>query len=549
MADNDSTKPKKEGKASKGDKSSKAEQHAQKKGAKPSKPNAGEIQYKKAEDFTNWYRDAIRKANFIGDIKIQYCPVLRPASYSIWERIQDFVNKEIKAMGVENYYFPLFLTRKMLETEEDNLEGFQSEVAWVTRFGDVEFPKDKELALRPTSETAFYTLFKDVITSYRDLPLKTNQWANVVRWETTNPMPFTRTREFLWQEGHTAHATEAEAQIQVTDSLEMYHAIYEKLLAVPVIKGQKTKKETFPGAVYTKTIEAYLPSSGRAIQAATSHYLSQKFSIPFDIVADDDVGTKFHPYTTSWGITTRSIGVMAMVHGDDKGLIVPPVVSRFQVLVASVGMSSRDHPEEMKKIEEIVIRLQKHGIRVHKDLGVDTARAKWIAWEMSGVPLRLEIGVKELDKGTVTSKRRDLDGPNGKQEILLSEVETAVERILQEIQVNLLAVARVEFDNHIKEIVDWNDFVPALDAKNLILTPHCLEEECEEWVKSNSRKKDEVKQIEVAGVGDHVKEASMGAKSLCVPDDQPVLKEGTKCLRPDCKSEKAKAWCLFGRCY
>ena len=253
---------------------------------------------------------------------ISGCYILRPWSYSIWEAIQDFLDGQIKTLGVQNCYFPMFVSEARLNAEKDHVEGFAPEVAWVTKSGDGEL--NEPIAIRPTSETIMYPAFANWIHSHRDLPLKLNQWNNVVRWEFKHPTPFLRTREFLWQEGHTAHATLAEADKEVMQILGFYAAVYEELLAVPVIPGKKTEKEKFAGGHYTTTVEAYIPGTGRAIQGATSHNLGQNFGKMFKIEFEDQNGQKAIPWQNSWGLTTRTIGVMVMVHSDDKGLVLPP---------------------------------------------------------------------------------------------------------------------------------------------------------------------------------------------------------------------------------
>ena len=256
------------------------------------------------------------------------CYILRPHAYAIWDQIKDFFDAEIKKLGVENAYFPCFVSEKVLNAEKDHIEGFAPEVAWVTRSGNSEL--EEPIAVRPTSETVMYPIFAKWIKSHRDLPLKINQWCNVVRWEFKHPTPFIRSREFLWQEGHTAYATKGEADVEVRQVLDLYKAVYEDLLCVPVVQGVKSEKEKFAGGLYTTTVEAFVPGTGRGIQGGTSHCLGQNFAKMFDIVFEGEGGAKKMVWQNSWGLTTRTIGVMIMVHADDKGLVLPPRVAPVQ---------------------------------------------------------------------------------------------------------------------------------------------------------------------------------------------------------------------------
>jgi prolyl-tRNA synthetase family I len=340
---------------------------------------------------------------------LQGCYILRPASYRIWEAIQSYFDKEIKKLGVENAYFPIFVSASRLNQEKDHVAGFAPEVAWVTMSGDS--PLEEPIAVRPTSETVMYPSFAKWIRSHRDLPLKINQWNNVVRWEFKHPTPFLRSREFLWQEGHTAFATKEEADGEVVQILELYRSVYEDLLAVPVIKGRKSEKEKFAGGLYTTTVEAFIPYSGRAIQAATSHCLGQNFANIFDISFEDENRLRKKVYQNSWGLTTRSIGVMIMVHSDDKGLVLPPKVAPLQVVVVPIRI--RVNQEEINSMleqecGEYVSELEKRDIRVKLDSRKDkTPGWKFHHWELRGVCLRLEVGVKEFQSGEVVMVRRD----------------------------------------------------------------------------------------------------------------------------------------------
>lgn len=292
----------------------------------------------KADDFSKWYQELVVASELIAYYDVSGCYILRPWAFAMWEVVQRWFDDHIKKLGVQNAYFPLFITEDVLNTEKDHVEGFAPEVAWVTRSGTT--PMEKPIAIRPTSETAMYPYFAQWIRSHRDLPLRLNQWTNVVRWEFKYPTPFIRSREFLWQEGHTAFATKEEADEEVLAILELYRRVYEELLAVPVTKGRKSTKEQFAGALYTTTVEAFIPETGRGIQGATSHCLGQNFSRMFGIEFETEERTKAHAWQNSWGLTTRTLGVMVMTHADDKGLVLPPRVAPKQVVIIPIPKSN-----------------------------------------------------------------------------------------------------------------------------------------------------------------------------------------------------------------
>jgi prolyl-tRNA synthetase len=322
------------------------------------------LQWKKDENFAMWYSDVIVLSEMISYYDISGCYILRPWSYKIWDMIQNWFNLEIEKLGVENAYFPLFVSQDRLEKEKDHVEGFAPEVAWVTKSGDGELAKP--IAIRPTSETIMYPAFSDWIRSHRDLPLKLNQWSNVVRWEFKDPTPFLRSREFLWQEGHTAHATFEDANVMVMQALELYRRAYEEILAVPVIPGYKTEKEKFAGGHQTTTVEAYIAGSGRAIQGATSHNLGQNFGKMFNINFQDENGKSQIAWQTSWGFTTRAIGVMIMVHGDNQGLVMPPRIAPLQVVIVPIIARNKMSYDDAKPYcEGILQELQKVGVSLN----------------------------------------------------------------------------------------------------------------------------------------------------------------------------------------
>ncbi|BAP69629.1 putative prolyl-tRNA synthetase YHR020W [Kluyveromyces marxianus] len=498
----------------------------------------------KALDFSGWYQQILTKGEMLDYYDVSGCYILRPASYAIWEQIQRWFDDKIKGLGVQNAYFPMFVSSRVLEKEKDHIEGFAPEVAWVTKAGSSEL--DEPIAIRPTSETVMYPYYAKWVQSYRDLPIKLNQWNSVVRWEFKHPQPFLRTREFLWQEGHTAHLTKEEAEEEVMQILDFYAGVYEELLAVPVVKGRKTEKEKFAGGDFTTTCEGYIPQTGRGIQGATSHHLGQNFSKMFNISVENPLGSehpKIYAYQNSWGLSTRVIGVMVMIHSDNKGLVIPPRVSQFQSVIVPVGITAKTSDEQRAKIHEsakdVESRLRKAGIRVFGDYNDNyTPGWKFAQYELKGIPLRIEMGPKDLEKQQVTCVRRN----DGKKVVVsLDELEKRIPEVLEELQQDLFNRAKELFDSHRVIVDEWKGFVPALNKKNVILAPWCGVEECEEDIKASSAKKDDGEEFEVDD-----KSPSMGAKSLCIPFQQPPLKSGQKCVKCD---REAKQYCMFGRSY
>jgi len=406
---------------------------------------------------------------------------------------------------------------------------------------------NEPIAVRPTSETVMYPAYAKWIRSHRDLPLKLNQWSNVVRWEFKNPTPFLRSREFLWQEGHTAFATLAEAAAEVLEILDLYSRVYEELLAVPVIKGKKTEKEKFPGGHYTTTVEGFVPSTGRGIQAATSHCLGQNFAKMFNIEFEDDKGAKELAWQNSWGLTTRSIGIMVMVHGDDKGLVLPPRVAPIQVVIVPIFFKDANtNAAIIVRAKEIIAELSAQGIRAHLD-DRDTYNPGWKYnhWELKGVPLRLDFGPKDLTNKTIVIVRRDT---NVKEPVPQEGLTQKIKTVLDDFHNSLLAKAKQARDAKIAKVTEFDQFIPALDAKNIVLAPWCEEMECEELVKTKTTQKKEEKPAtqNQQQEGEKFEPLSGAAKSLCIPFDQPSVPEGTKCF--NC-GKPAKVHCLWGRSY
>ncbi|EAU37305.1 hypothetical protein ATEG_02343 [Aspergillus terreus NIH2624] len=513
------------------------------------------IDVSKEEDFPGWYQQVLTKGDMLDYYDVSGCFILKPASYSIWEEIQQWFNTHIKKIGVKNCSFPLFVSEDVLQREKDHIEGFAAEVAWVTHAGST--PLEKKIAIRPTSETVMYPYYSKWIRSHRDLPLRLNQWNSVVRWEFKHPQPFLRTREFLWQEGHTAHLTQDAAHEEVMYILDLYAKIYEELLAVPVVKGQKTEKEKFAGGLYTTTVEGYIPATGRGIQGATSHGLGQNFSKMFNITVEDpsakgdEKKPPIHVWQNSWGLSTRTLGVMVMIHSDNHGLVLPPRVAETQVVIVPVGITAKTSDEEREKlyaeIDGLTTVLTAAGVRATSDMREGYSPGwKFNDWELRGVPLRLEFGPGESAGHFVTAARRDIPGREGKSTIQISDLSTAVPALLETIQKDLFTRADNEYRSHRKIITNWDDFVPALNEKNVCVIPHCLTEECEDQIKDMSARKAE----EDSDEPQDARAPSMGAKSLCIPFDQPegITPGVTKCTNPQC-TRTAEKWCMFGRSY
>lgn len=507
------------------------------------------ITKKKELELSDWYIEVIQKAEFLDYSDVPGFFIMPAASTAVWESIVHFLDTRIKSMGVKNCLFPLVIAKKHLEVEKEHLEGFAAEVAWVTHGGKDKL--DEPLAVRPTSETAMYPYFAKKIRSHRDLPLKLNQWNNVVRWEFKHAIPFLRSREFYWQEGHTAHLTQESAGKEVLEVLDHYAAVYEELLAVPVVKGTKTDNEKFAGALYTTTIEGFIPAVGRGIQAATSHCLGQHFSKMFKITVEDPTSTeedkkpKLNVWQNSWGFTTRSIGVMVMVHSDNSGLVIPPRVAEIQVIMIPVGITARTTQEEKdelnREVDGMQAILEAVGVRAEVDRRDNyNSGYKFNDWELKGVPLRLEFGPKDREQHQVTVSRRDT---KERSTIAIQDLGKEVPALLETIQADMFKKADDEYRAHRVVVEKWDDFVPTLDGKNVCLIRHCLGDKCEDEIKDLS------KRAAVTGETEDTKAPSMGAKSLCIPFEQPSEITGQEdCTNPQC-SNKAKKWVMFGRSY
>ena len=466
------------------------------------------------DDFAQWYTDVVKKAELADYSSVRGCMILRPNGYAIWENIQKVLDAKFKETGVENVAMPMFIPESLLKKEEDHVEGFAPEVAWVTHGGDKEL--QERLCVRPTSETLFCDFYSKIIQSHRDLPKLYNQWVSVVRWEKTT-RPFLRTSEFFWQEGHTAHATEEEAEARTVQMLNMYADFCEQYLAIPVVKGQKTEKEKFAGAHSTYTIEA-LMHDGKALQSGTSHNFGDGFAKAFDIQYTDKDNKLQYVHQTSWGMSTRIIGALIMVHGDDSGLVLPPRIAPVQTRVIPIAQ----HKEGvLEKANELTERLKKAGYSVKIDDSEKSPGWKFSEQEMLGIPTRIEIGPKDIEQNQVVVVRRDT---REKIVVSLDEIETKLGEILETIQKDMYDRAKAFLDSHI-------DFAETMDEMNekfntkrgFIKAKWCGSAECE----------------------DEIKAATGGATTRCICKEDQV-KDGDTCIF--C-GKQAKHVVYFGKAY
>jgi prolyl-tRNA synthetase len=434
-----------------------------------------------SEDFSRWYLDVVRKAELADYSPVKGCMVIRPYGYAIWELIQRQLDDRFKATGHVNAYFPLFIPESLIMKEAEHVEGFAPQVAWVTKGGTEDL--EERLIVRPTSETIFGVMYQKWIQSWRDLPLLINQWANVVRWEKVT-RPFLRTTEFLWQEGHTAHETADEAQEETLTILALYKEFAENVLAMPVVDGQKSSSEKFAGAERTYSIEA-LMGDGRALQAGTSHNLGQNFAKAFEIQFQGRDKTLQHVWTTSWGVSTRLIGGVIMTHGDDSGLILPPNVAPWQVVIIPIPRGNWKDTV-LPACRAIRDELKAAGIRVKLDDDESqTPGWKYAEYEMRGVPLRLEIGPKDLEKRSVFSARRDT---KAKAPLPMDGLAGHVRGLLDEIQANLLARARAFRESHTSTASTWEQFTQTMEGRpGFVISPWCETDECEAVIKAETQ--------------------------------------------------------------
>src|SRR5262245_60793939 len=434
-----------------------------------------------SEDFARWYVDVVRRAELADYSPVKGCMVIRPYGYAIWELIQQGLDRRFKETGHVNAYFPLFIPKSLLMREAEHVEGFAPQVAWVTRGGDEDL--EEPLIVRPTSEVIIGTMYAKWLQSWRDLPILINQWANVVRWEKVT-RPFLRTTEFRWQEGHTAHETEAEAQDETMRILGIYKEFVETELAMPVIDGQKSDSEKFAGASRTYSIEA-LMGDGRALQAGTSHNLGQNFAKAFEIQFQGRDKTLQHAWTTSWGVSTRLIGGAIMTHGDDSGLILPPKVAPYQVVIVPIARGNWQETV-LPKAKAIQADLVQHGVRVMlDDREAYTPGWKFAEWEMRGIPLRLEIGPKDIEKSQVLLARRDT---REKLPTPMDGLTSRIVSLLVEIQAGLFARAVRFRDDHTTRVSSYEEFKDAMEGRpGFVIAGWCGSAECEAQIKTETQ--------------------------------------------------------------
>jgi len=436
------------------------------------------IKTKKEENISEWYTEVIQKADLIEYTDVSGCMIFKPNSYQIWESIQIFFNEKLKKSGIRNAYFPMLIPEHLLTKEEEHVEGFTPEVAWVTHAGESELKE--RLAIRPTSETIMYPAYSKWIKSYRDLPLRLNQWANVVRWEFKHPTPFMRNREFLWQEGHTAFATKEEADREILEIIEYYRQVYEELLAVPVTPGYKSVKEKFAGADYSTTIEPLAPD-GKVIQAGTAHHLGQNFSKAFDVKFLDKDQKPQYVYQNSWGISTRTIAGMILTHSDNRGLVLPPKVAFNKVVIVPLLFKGK---EEMvlEKANEVMESLSEFNPILDDDTKLSPG-FKFNKWEMQGMPIRLEIGPRDVESGVCMMSIRDLDE---KQEVKFEDVKVRVKSELEMMHKRLFDNAKNMQDSLTTEATTFDEMQKAIESGKRVLVPWCESIESEEEIKEKT---------------------------------------------------------------
>ncbi|KEZ91186.1 proline--tRNA ligase [Lacrimispora celerecrescens] len=461
-------------------------------------------------DFAQWYTDVVKKAELIDYSSVKGCMAIKPAGYAIWENIQSELDRRFKNVGVENVYMPMFIPESLLQKEKDHVEGFAPEVAWVTH-GGLE-PLQERLCVRPTSETLFCDFYSRDIQSYRDLPKLYNQWCSVVRWEKTT-RPFLRSREFLWQEGHTAHATAQEAEERTEQMLHLYADFCEEVLAMPVIRGQKTDKEKFAGAEATYTIEA-LMHDGKALQSGTSHNFGSGFAKAFDIQYSDKENKLQYVHQTSWGMTTRLIGAIIMVHGDDNGLVLPPRIAPIQVIIVPVQQQKEGVLDKAYELKEVL-----SNYKVKVDDSDKSPGWKFSECEMRGIPVRVEIGPRDISENQAVLVRRDT---HEKITVSLDEIDRKVGELLETIQNDMLERARIHRDVHTYEATDMDTFVKTVEEKpGFVKAMWCGSQECE----------DKIKEI-------------TGATSRCMPFKQETLADTCVCC-----GKPAVKMVYWGRAY
>ena len=462
-------------------------------------------------DFAQWYTDIVKKADLIDYSSVKGCMVIRPYGYAIWENIQHGLDKRFKETGHENVYMPMFIPESLLQKEKDHVEGFAPEVAWVTYGGNEKLTE--RMCVRPTSETLFCEHYSRIINSYRDLPKLYNQWCSVVRWEKTT-RPFLRSREFLWQEGHTMHETAEEAIAETERMLNVYADFCENVLAMPVVRGRKTDKEKFAGAEATYTIEAMM-HDGKALQAGTSHYFGDGFAKAFDITFTGRDNKPAHPHQTSWGASTRLIGGLIMTHGDNNGLVLPPYIAPIQVMIIPIAQHKEGVVDKATELYESL----KNKFRVKMDLSENSPGWKFAEYEMKGVPIRLEIGPKDIAANQCVLVRRD----NGEKiSVALENLESAVENLLHDIHKNMYRKALENRENRTYTALTFDELKKIADEKNgFIKAMWCGDVECENRLKEEA-----------------------GVTSRCMPFAQETLSDTCVCC-----GKPAKKMVYWGKAY
>ena len=471
---------------------------------------------KRSEDYSRWYTDVIAAAELADYAPVKGCMIIRPNGYAIWEKMQQALDAMFKETGHQNAYFPLFIPESFLQKEAEHVEGFAPEVAVVTHAGGSKL--EEALVIRPTSETIIWNSYRNWIQSYRDLPLLINQWCNVVRWEMRTRL-FLRTAEFLWQEGHTAHATPEDAEEETVRMLGVYRRFAEEYMALPVIEGRKTEKEKFAGAQHTYSIEAMM-GDGKALQAGTSHNLGQNFSKAFDVMFQTEKGTREFVYATSWGLSTRMIGALIMAHGDDNGIMIPPKLATIQVVIVPIFRKPEERERVLKAVDNFAGQFKAAGIGFKiDDREQHSPGWKFNEWEKRGVPLRIEVGPKDLEKNQVMLARRDNREKTAASQDSLGQT---VRQMLDTIQTSMFERAREFREKHSYRIDDYSKFNEILDGDGGFLWCHwCGSGECEEKVKEETK-----------------------ATIRNIPRDSPA--EEGKCIKCGARSERRV---IFARAY
>lgn len=467
------------------------------------------ITVSKNDDFSEWYTQVVLKAKLADYAPVKGLIVLRPDGYSIWESLKNTFDKKFAKNGIRNGFLPILIPESLLGKEKKHFEGFNPEVFWVTHSGTNKL--GDRLALRPTSETLAYTMYAKWIQSWRDLPLKINFWNTALRAEIKATKPFLRTSEFLWQEGHTVHATQEEAEKEVMEILEIYKHTVEDELAIPVTTGKKSEKEKFVGAVHTTTMESIMPD-GKALQMGTSHFLGQNFSKPFEVKFADKDNVEHFAWQTSWGVSWRLIGAMIMIHGDDKGLVLPPKVAPIQVVIVPIYKNDEGKDKVLPKVNEIKENLESKDIRVYVDDRSELSPGyKFNDWELKGVPIRIEIGPKDIEKQSIViAKRYNLE----KSSLGFTEVEK-ISMILDEIQVNMLKNAKEQAKTNTIDISDYQEFKLKIDKGGFFNAPWCGKIECEDKIKEETGA--EIRVIPFGSENENQKCIFCQQKSVSVP--------------------------------